>query len=407
ITATHTDNQTDWNRYSSKDPNISATNTVQLSNSAQTANIDFNTEAEYIQEDADSGTDFTSGQVKLHSVPGYTVDLCTDGAKAYADEAYATNTGDKAFDNIIGKHNAGTSWYRYQTPFPGYLGYDFGVGNEKVIIKYTLANVTDRYATMFPRDWTFEGSNDSTNGLTDGTWTVLDTRSGESAALAEIKSYEFSNSSAYRWYRWNITESNYGAVSNLQISEAEMIGLANTYSINNPKYITTSDTSHFNLSGIANINSAIVTKTEPTNTSIKGLVSFDGRATWQKWSGSAWLVQSGGLDDLQNGNSVAEIQTGLTNFTVPEGVTSVDFAFDLTTTDPAITPSIDNIAINYSTASQGTLTSSIFDTTVSGASLASLQWSESLPSNTDIQFQLHTSSDGTNWGPWCGPENGT
>ncbi|MDP1619783.1 MAG: hypothetical protein Q8M12_02185, partial [bacterium] len=46
-------------------------------------------------------------------------------------------------------------------------------------------------------------------------------------------------------------------------------------------------------------------------------------------------------------------------------------------------------------------------TTVSGASLASLQWSESLPSNTDIQFQLHTSSDGTNWGPWCGPENGT
>ncbi|MFA7209756.1 MAG: hypothetical protein WC120_05795, partial [Parcubacteria group bacterium] len=414
-TATHTDNQTGWTQYSQNDPVIILANDgadLQIGAQSQTANIDFNTEADYVQEDADTGTDFAGGQIQLHSALGYTVDLCTDGAKAFADKSYATNTGDKAFDNIIGKHNVGTSWYRYQTPFPGYLGYDFGIGNEKVIIKYTLANVTDRYGTMFPRDWTFEGSNDSTDGLTDGAWTVLDTRSGESAALAEIKSYEFSNSSAYRWYRWNITESNYGSVNNLQISEAEMIGLDDVYSTT-PKYVTTSDTSHLDTSTYAHITGAAVNQTTPANTDIKHLVSFDNRITWKYWNGASW--QAAILADINTYGISKTTLEGLTQaqWESAEGfisgiTTKLDFASSLSTSDINVTPSLDNIQISYSPQVSGNydLISSPYDTTVTGASLAGLQWSETLQPNTDIRFQLRTSADGITWGPWCGPDAG-
>ncbi|MDZ4385407.1 MAG: fibronectin type III domain-containing protein, partial [Candidatus Moranbacteria bacterium] len=35
-----------------------------------------------------------------------------------------------------------------------------------------------------------------------------------------------------------------------------------------------------------------------------------------------------------------------------------------------------------------------------------LQWSETRPANTDVLFQLRTSSDGVAWSPWCGPDDG-
>ncbi|MFA7209538.1 MAG: glycine-rich domain-containing protein, partial [Parcubacteria group bacterium] len=54
----------------------------------------------------------------------------------------------------------------------------------------------------------------------------------------------------------------------------------------------------------------------------------------------------------------------------------------------------------------GSIISSPYDTTVTGASLSGLQWSGTRPANTDIQFQLRTSADGVTWGPWCGPDAG-
>ncbi len=69
--------------------------------------------------------------------------------------------------------------------------------------------------------------------------------------------------------------------------------------------------------------------------------------TWSEWNGADWVTKVGGLDSLQDGNTVLEIQTGFTNLVI-DGTNNIDFAFDITTTDSGETPYIDNITINWS-----------------------------------------------------------
>ncbi|XLQ20187.1 MAG: glycine-rich domain-containing protein [Candidatus Moraniibacteriota bacterium] len=64
-TANNTSNQTGWSEFSSSDAKILNTTDIQLNN-VYSANIDFNTEADYIQENATDGTDFDGGMVELH-----------------------------------------------------------------------------------------------------------------------------------------------------------------------------------------------------------------------------------------------------------------------------------------------------------------------------------------------------
>ena len=77
----NTSNQTGWDEYNANDANIIASTDIQLNNVEKAAHIDFNTEGEYVQEDAANGTDFSGGEVVLHgsgiSATGGTV--TTDG----------------------------------------------------------------------------------------------------------------------------------------------------------------------------------------------------------------------------------------------------------------------------------------------------------------------------------------
>ena len=113
-----------------------------------------------------------------------------------------------------------------------------------------------------------------------------------------------------------------------------------------PYYVTTSDNNQITLSGIGDINSCTITATVAGGTSIKSLVSFDGRATWEKWGGSSWATHTGGLDNLQTGNTTAEIQTGLSGLAITDEE-YVDFAFDLSTENSSLTPSIDQITLDH------------------------------------------------------------
>src|SRR5690606_16557135 len=56
--------------------------------------------------------------------------------------------------------------------------------------------------TLAPQAWTVEGSNDGTS------WTTLDTRSGAPAWAAgqEVRSYSFTNSTEYLYYRLNVSQ---------------------------------------------------------------------------------------------------------------------------------------------------------------------------------------------------------
>ncbi|GHU98191.1 hypothetical protein FACS1894159_00310 [Bacteroidia bacterium] len=77
---------------------------------------------------------------------------------------------------------------------------------------YSLSSSTD--VTCSPRAWTLSGSNDNQ------TWTTVDTRTDQSFTGKETKSYELENTTAYKYYRLNITANNGGAST--EISEFAM-----------------------------------------------------------------------------------------------------------------------------------------------------------------------------------------
>lgn len=67
------------------------------------------------------------------------------------------------------------------------------------IATYSLTSANDS-PSRDPKDWNLAGSNDG------ATWTVLDTRTGETfAARAQTNTYDFTNASSYTYYRLNIT----------------------------------------------------------------------------------------------------------------------------------------------------------------------------------------------------------
>jgi len=91
----------------------------------------------------------------------------------------------------------------------GWLQYDFGVGNEKIIQKYRLSSSLS-LPERAPKAWRLEGSADGV------TWVTLDTQSNQTSwTRGTYNSYEFTNSTAYRYYRLNISENNGGGVTDL------------------------------------------------------------------------------------------------------------------------------------------------------------------------------------------------
>lgn len=70
------------------------------------------------------------------------------------------------------------------------------------IASYSLTSANDS-PDRDPKDWTITGSNDG------ATWTVLDTRTGETfAGRGQTNSYDFTNTTSYTHYRLNITANN-------------------------------------------------------------------------------------------------------------------------------------------------------------------------------------------------------
>lgn len=122
-----------------------------------------------------------------------------------------------------------------------------------------------------------------------------------------------------------------------------------TYPTSQAYYITTAAGSQIDTSTWTEITSVTLTQTTPASTTLLYLVSFDGRTTWKYWTGSAWAA-----------SSLANLQTNGMDKTTVEAITqaqwgasggftagTLDFAFDLKTTDSTVTPSLDLITANY------------------------------------------------------------
>ena len=147
----------------------------------------------------------------------------TSNENEFGDSAYSPTN---AFDNNLAEGNANDgAWYAH-TSANGYQSYG-KIGQNfnhqpKVIKKYRIySNISS--SDYNPEDWTFEGSNDSTNGLSDGTWVVLDTQTGMSIKLGAGIWSDFSipNNKSFKYYRLNITANGGGGY--LIIQDIEML----------------------------------------------------------------------------------------------------------------------------------------------------------------------------------------
>jgi hypothetical protein len=91
----------------------------------------------------------------------------------------------------------------------GWLQYQFTNGVKWAVTRYQLVSGQDG-PERDPKDWQLLGSNDGTR------WTTLDTQTGQTfAARVLANTYNFDNSTAYQYYRLNITANRGNGITQL------------------------------------------------------------------------------------------------------------------------------------------------------------------------------------------------
>lgn len=143
-----------------------------------------------------AGTSGDSPKFGASLLPAPLVNLASGGiATASFNGDSAREGADKAFDR-----DPGSKWFGYKAP-TGWIQYDFGAGNAQVVKRYTIncADVSERD----PKSWSFLGSQDASN------WTTLDSQNNQSFGIRmQMKTCNLDNTTAYRFYRLQITASN-------------------------------------------------------------------------------------------------------------------------------------------------------------------------------------------------------
>lgn len=184
------------------------------------------------------------------------------------------------------------------------------------------------------------------------------------------------NTSLYigSWYDLSSPQYFYGNIDELKIIKD--LALYNTsviaintkeslspyVTINIPLYLKTTGTSNFSLTTIDTITSLTMPFTIPTNTSIKTLVSFDNGTNWLYHDGTGWHKFTGDItQSWTNYNSNTDLQTYFTSLTITQlnndlsslGISPItlDFIWQLNTSDLTITPSVSPVTMVYTTKS--------------------------------------------------------
>jgi hypothetical protein len=159
-------------------------------------------------------TDVYAPVTLLDNVPTMTSNSAPFGVAAASSEANAGNQAYMAFNDSITEPNA--KWTPAGTT--GWLRYDFGASNSKVITYYSITGIGDpAELDQNVKSWTFEGSDDAVS------WTTLDTQTNVAAwGAGEKRVFNISNTTAYRYYRVNVS-ANQGDPSYVVIAELELL----------------------------------------------------------------------------------------------------------------------------------------------------------------------------------------
>lgn len=155
----------------------------------------------------------------IDQVPVMTSNTTPAGVAAASTENSASWRAWQAFNEVTIR--TGGSWFTTNGTLTGWLRYDFGSGNPKVITHYSImaiaTNAADTDRTGAPKNWTFEGSDDASS------WTVIDTITNSTGWVqGEKRSFATTNTTAYRYYRINISANN-GNVNWVTINELELL----------------------------------------------------------------------------------------------------------------------------------------------------------------------------------------
>ena len=118
----------------------------------------------------------------------------------------------------------------------------------------------------------------------------------------------------------------------------------------NTGLIETLDTNNFKNIPVDKFEKIKVLYTNPTDTLIAGLISFDNKATWKAFTGTSWTTISDITPNniLLNGMSMEKINNFTKEVLIQGGFTgNIDFRIALKTNDDTKTPSITKIYIEY------------------------------------------------------------
>jgi len=149
---------------------------------------------------------------------GYTANLSDTPANATGSLAHNGRVPGRAFDGLNSSFSGGNIFHTIQAY--NWLTYDFGLGNEKQIMKYNIKGEDGPtyYSDMSPKSYTFEGSNNNVD------WDILDTQTNQTSWTRNVfNEYTIINSTSYRYYRLNNMLSSWTTGENLMIGEVEMM----------------------------------------------------------------------------------------------------------------------------------------------------------------------------------------
>ena len=178
--------------YTALASNLSATTTSYVDTSAAAGTTYY-----YVARAKNSaGTSGNSPQFGAALLPAPRVNLAFGGTSS---ASFNSGSGAEGSDQAFNQE-PGSKWYGYNSP-TGWLQYDFGANNAQVVKRYTVSSAD--VATRDPKSWTFLGSQDGSN------WTTLNSQSNQSFAYRmQQNAYDIGNTTAYRFYRLNITANN-------------------------------------------------------------------------------------------------------------------------------------------------------------------------------------------------------
>jgi len=152
----------------------------------------------------------TSASFSAALLPAAMVNLAFSGTSTASDNQNSATEGPaKAFDG-----SPGSKWFGFNSP-TGWIQYDFGANNAQVVKRYTI-NSAD-VDTRDPKSWNFRASQDGVS------WTWLASASNQTFDYRmQQKVYDIGNTTAYRFYRLEITANN--GATGVAVSELGLWG---------------------------------------------------------------------------------------------------------------------------------------------------------------------------------------